>query len=583
MTFLAPGLLWGLLALIPLCLIYLLKVRPRRKPTNAFFLWEKILQEKAASALFHRLRDVFSLLLMALIIALIIIAIARPKVSRGDDRDLIIILDQSPSMAAEGSNGTVMELAKEEAAQIVRSLDGTRRLAVIGLADRLNFVSHLSDSPKDLLDAIESLAPSPVPLSETALREVNRLAGNEQSRVILVTDGHGGLETLSDRVETIRVEGPRGNIGIVAADLAWIPGRKDTVSFFYKMASSFPEERPSELILRDPSGGQILRVIPLSVAPGIGPGHTLEIEGITPGSWLAEVEIQDAIQEDNQVVMSLNEQRLIAAAVQSQQPYFFERSLEAFANAGGLVLTSGAAAEVILTDESDAAGERLILFAPKGDSVWWQQLGETLEPPVPIVVAPSHPLLRHLEAESINFAGARDLSLPEGAVVLMKSETGVPLLYKARHESRQAIVVNLDPQAAEFFLSPWFPVLIYDGARNLTGEERSLRSVYPAGSQVEFPRENNEQVTWTQPDGSTSQARAGEVRQIGVHRVASTNGERTFGVGLLQARESLLDGSGPSSSETPIERGRLLSWWLLAIALLLITIESMLYHRRKLG
>ena len=71
MTFLAPAFLWTLAALAPLAAIYFLKVRPRKKPVTAFFLWQKIFTEKKAYALFKRLRDVFSLLLMALAFAAI--------------------------------------------------------------------------------------------------------------------------------------------------------------------------------------------------------------------------------------------------------------------------------------------------------------------------------------------------------------------------------------------------------------------------------------------------------------------------------------------------------------------------------
>lgn len=583
MTFLAPGLLWGLLALVPLGLIYLLKVRPRRKPTNTFFLWERILQEKAASALFRRLRDVFSLLLMALVVALIIFAIARPRVSQEGDQDLILVIDQSPSMAATGDSGTAMDLAKAEASQIVRSLDGSRRLAVVGLADRLNFVSHLSDSPKDLLDAIDGLAPSVVPVSETALQEVNRLAGNERSRVILLTSAHRKLEALGESIETIRVEPAQGNVGIIAADLDWIPGRSGRASFFYKVASSFPGEKSCELILRNPAGGQILRVIPLTLQPGAGEGQTLEIEGMTAGTWLAELEVRDALPADDQVLMGLDEPRLITAAVQSTQPYFFERSVTAFGVAGSLILSSPETAEVLLTDDASAEGEQLVIFGPKGDSVWWQEMGAELEPPVPLVTAPTHPLLRHLEAEGINFAGARDLTAPDGSVVLVESESGVPLLYKARSGSRQAIVVNLDPQTSEFFLSPWFPVLVYDGARHLSGETVSLRSVYPTGTRITFPTKDSEAVTWTQPDESTSQATEGELRQVGLHQLKSGGRNQSFGVGLLQAEESLLTATGSAKSEISVPRGRLISWWLLLFALLIVSLESIFYHRRKLG
>ena len=79
MTFLSPTMLWSLAVLVPLAAIYFLKVRPRRKPTTAYFLWERIFQEKRASSLFHRLRDVWSLVLMALAAAAVCFALARPE------------------------------------------------------------------------------------------------------------------------------------------------------------------------------------------------------------------------------------------------------------------------------------------------------------------------------------------------------------------------------------------------------------------------------------------------------------------------------------------------------------------------
>jgi hypothetical protein len=43
MTFLAPIFFWTFAALIPLALVYLLKVRPRKKLTSAFFLWQRVI------------------------------------------------------------------------------------------------------------------------------------------------------------------------------------------------------------------------------------------------------------------------------------------------------------------------------------------------------------------------------------------------------------------------------------------------------------------------------------------------------------------------------------------------------------
>ena len=86
MNFLSPVWLWSLLALIPLTAVYLLKVRPQRKKTNAYFLWEKVFEERRTSALFQRLRDLFSLLLMIIAFTAVCVALARPRMTSEDDK-----------------------------------------------------------------------------------------------------------------------------------------------------------------------------------------------------------------------------------------------------------------------------------------------------------------------------------------------------------------------------------------------------------------------------------------------------------------------------------------------------------------
>ncbi len=94
MSFLSPAMLWSLMVLVPLAAIYFLKVRPRRRPTTAYFLWEKIFQERRTSRLLHRLRDVWSLVLMLLAATAVCLAMARPEWI--DERqDLLILVDHS--------------------------------------------------------------------------------------------------------------------------------------------------------------------------------------------------------------------------------------------------------------------------------------------------------------------------------------------------------------------------------------------------------------------------------------------------------------------------------------------------------
>src|SRR5690606_36968421 len=148
---------WSLLALLPLTAIYFLKVKPRKRTTSAFFLWNQVLGQKKATSLLQRLRDALSLLLMVLAFAAIAFALAKPEFSGDERKDLLILVDHSASMSAKEGSGTRLDLARETAREIVAALNGNQRAAVASIARELNFRSHLSESPRELSDAIEGI------------------------------------------------------------------------------------------------------------------------------------------------------------------------------------------------------------------------------------------------------------------------------------------------------------------------------------------------------------------------------------------------------------------------------------------
>ena len=236
MNFTTPSFLWMLAALAPLIAAYFLKVRPRRFPVNALFLWEKIFQEKKASSLFQRLRDAFSLLMLALALGAIALAAAGPRPASQDKRDLLIVIDTSPSMRAKTTSGGKdgLEAAKERARDIVRALNGTRRAALATASGELDFLSHASDSPKDLTDAIARLQVADVPVGPQTVAALNSCAKGAGSagRVLLITDGNPGWEGLDPGVEIMRLAPSAVNAGFIAADLDRKPGTTRGAVFF---------------------------------------------------------------------------------------------------------------------------------------------------------------------------------------------------------------------------------------------------------------------------------------------------------------------------------------------------------------
>jgi uncharacterized protein (DUF58 family) len=102
MAFLAPlSLLLGLLA-IPIILLYMLRLRRREVLVSSTLLWRKLLRDREANAPWQRLRRNLLLILQLLILAALVLALARPfiPVPSVAGGSVVVVLDASASMRA---------------------------------------------------------------------------------------------------------------------------------------------------------------------------------------------------------------------------------------------------------------------------------------------------------------------------------------------------------------------------------------------------------------------------------------------------------------------------------------------------
>lgn len=580
MNFLSPNMLWGLLALVPLIAVYFLRVRPRRRPVTAFFLWQKILEKKKASSLFQRLRDAFSLLLLALVVLAAVLAAAGLRFRQVDERDLVVVIDSSPSMQARESlpNGkTMLELASDHALDMVKSMNGTRRMAIGTVADELHFASHLSDSPKDLQDAIRKLRCSDLSVSQRAIESINHYAdrSNKRYRVILLSDGQGAWKNLSPQVEVVRLgAGKIMNSGIIAADMEWSGNAGDRARFFYQIASSSDAEIAMDLELRNEETQAILRLIPLTVSKNKITSDTIEIEGAKPGRWTARLLIDDALATDNEAALGLPERNPVRVKVAIADSYFYKRCVEAFEVANGALQLVEDQPEIVVSQGAATDAPFSVIFAPSGNSDFWNHAEETADVLLAEAKVPDHPLLKNIDCDALRFDGAKKATPSEGSMVLVSSEAGQPLVWKAEANGKTAIVINLDPTEAEFFLSPWFPVFIHNAATHLAGRSETPRAAFATGTV------SLQSVGAKKPDGAIQQP---DLNVIDVRGHWQSRMGNWFGAAVFSADETVLDGSGPAGNAGEIERGHPLMMWLIWLALALLVVEAFLYHRRKVG
>lgn len=241
MSFLAPWyvpVLAGLLTVPPLVLLYFLKLKRQRVPIASTLLWRKAVEDLRVNSPFQRLRSSLLLLLQLLILAAACIAVSEPFRAGGRDfeKAIVLLIDQSASMAALEPNGeTRLAVAKLEAAAIVESLTADQRAMVITFADRARVLAPFTYDKQALRRAVDSIEQTDAAGSLTeamALAEAHSTPQGEgigvdqqvsQAHVILFTDGRlpDSKEVVVQRstIELIKVGTSIENVGIVDLDV----------------------------------------------------------------------------------------------------------------------------------------------------------------------------------------------------------------------------------------------------------------------------------------------------------------------------------------------------------------------------
>src|SRR5881398_2244234 len=137
MSFLTPlALALGALA-GPVIVLYMLRLRRREVQVSSTLLWQQILRDREANAPWQRLRRNLLLLLQLLILAALVIALARPfvEVPTVTTGRIALLIDASASMNATDVQPSRFEAARQQALSIVDTLSEQDSLAVIRVAE----------------------------------------------------------------------------------------------------------------------------------------------------------------------------------------------------------------------------------------------------------------------------------------------------------------------------------------------------------------------------------------------------------------------------------------------------------------
>lgn len=618
MAFLAPlALLLGLLA-VPIVVLYMLRLRRREVLVSSTLLWRKLLRDREANAPWQRLRRNLLLILQLLILAALVLALARPFLPTPSvvSGSVVVLLDASASMQATDVEPTRFEQAREIVDEWIGNLGGDDRMTLI-LAGRLpRVLASASNDREALREALAAAQPEAGSADwPAALALASGAAqGFSDARIVVVSDGGltGDLPPLPVETAYVPVGASGENLALLAlAGRRIAPasgGEQEATTQLLAGVANLGAETQRALLSLE-LDGTLYDSRRIEVAPGERRNLTWELPaGVETVAARLSEQSADFLPVDDHAWAVFEGGASNRVLLVGEGNRFLEQALAVLPGVELFLASPGAPLDanydLYVFDstplpESLPAAPLFVVNPPPDSSNPLLEVTGVFSSTAVTSVADS-PLLQFVDWGGVSVRVARQVSAPWARPVI--SAEGGPLLLAGEQEGRRAVVLTFALSDSDLPLRIAFPVLIANIASWLNpGRAFDAPTGLGPGDPVAItPGPDTTAVLVEKPDGSTwlqpvesGPVLFGETEQTGLYHVLlrTRGGDRDaghFAVNLFQPGESrLLPASslrlGQSTVEQPADGenvGQLELWpWLAALAVLILFVEWWVHFR----
>lgn len=619
MAFLTPlFLLLGLLA-IPIILLYMLRLRRREVVVSSTLLWQKLLRDREANAPWQRLRRNLLLILQLLILAALVLALARPfiPVPSVVTGSVVVLLDGSASMQATDVVPNRFTAAKEEVASWIDDLGGNERMTLILVGQTPTVLLSASNDPNALHEALAAAEPAPGEVDWAAALALASGAaqGFEDARIVVVSDG-----TLPEEVPPLPVDVvyvPVGESGQNLALTALATRRSSTgMPELFASVDNFGTVDQEALLSVD-LNGTLFDARRVAVAAGEARNFTWELpeETTTIAARLSE-QTEDYLARDDRAWAVYEGGVSNRVLLVTDGNIFLEQAYTSLPGIEVFRVTPEAGLEEVadesfdlyvfdgvpLPDEPPESDLLIINPQPSGEP------GTTAEPlltvngtfsATTVTRLADSPLLQFVAWSGVDIREAKAVSAP-WAQTLIEAEGG-PLLLTGERNGYRVAILTFALQDSDLPLQIAFPVLIANITNWLTpGRAFDTPSGVRPGEPVAItPGASTTAVLVEKPDGTRwretvteSAVIFDESEQLGLYRVIlrDAGGDRPagrFAINLFAAQESAIQpaptlqlGQATVTAAGEEDVGQRELWpWLAGLAFLILIIEWWVHFR----
>ncbi len=606
---------------IPIVLLYMLRLRRTETPISSTFLWQQLVRDREANAPWQRLHFSWLLLLQLLILAALVLALARPftEVKTISAGRIVLLLDASASMKATDVDPNRFESARKIGLDLVDTLSSDDTMTVIQVSAVPEVLAAASRDKLVLRHAIESAQASDVSADWFAAMTLAAAGavGVEDLNIVIVTDGGlpSDLPPVPGDVRFVPVGESSSNLAISALATSALPGRPPQL---FARINNYGDTDTDVILDIRLDGSDVIYTAHRYTIPAQDHVDISEIELPETFSTLAarltmpsNAAMPDYLGVDNVAYAVRDRSGAGRVLLITEDNLFLE---QIFRSLRGVELYQITPADNLPTDPYDLYvfdgvlpadlpdGDLLLVNPPVSGPFF--TIGDSLQPTGSIMVNPDDPRTRNLNGyvESINLQSFRALSGIDWGTVLLLVD-GYPLVVAGEVDNRQVAILPFDARYpnTDMVLQPAWPILIAEltawfsppRITDITGSlppgaPVTVRFIENAASAV-ITLPNDRQVTLL-PD--RSEAVFADTLRPGLYRVdlvknGSPFKSEQFAVNLfdpgesrIAPRENVTVGTDTISRASREEIGQREFWpWVVGIGLAILLAEWWVYHR----
>lgn len=534
-----------------LVLLYFLKLKRQEVLISSTLLWKRAVQDLQVNAPFQRLRRNLLLLLQLLVLAAVLLALARPVLSlgAGPGRRYVLLIDRSASMSAtDVGGGSRLEEARRQAGVLIDSLRGPSLLRMDQSGDEamvLAFDRHarvmcsFTSDKQRLRAALDAVTPTDGPshlteaitvaraFAQSAGVDENNRSSAEAARLELFSDGRiadlGQISIQTGELGFHCIGTSSDNVAVVAMQARRSYEKADEVHVFAGLANYGPAEAICDVQLSVEGNVRAVRQVrvpplrPETETEPSRPGQ-VSVSFVLVHSGAGVVSVRqlrkDALASDDAAWTVLPPPKKLRALLVTGGNPALESALEACPLAKLDRVTpaqfdqlaaddAGVEYDVVVLDRHAPAklprGRYLVFGAPPPDidvKVLGAMKGQFI-----IEWRGRHPVLQFVSLEDIYAANAVRMELPRDAAVL--AEFGAsPAIGLLRRRGSAFLVVGFDVMETNWPFRAGFVMFCYNATAFLgleTGQER--QGDLKVGDAITLRSSGPKEARVTRPDG----------------------------------------------------------------------------------